>query len=91
METIGTIIALLGGVFVFASALALAFAREESSEVSEWHWGDVFLLGGAISFLRGLICGISDGFTNRKSSNFILTAIFFGSVATAIVGVIISP
>ncbi len=91
METIGTIIALLGGVFASASALALAFAREESSEVSAWQWGDVFLLGGAISFLQGLIRGSLDGLTNRKSSTFILTLIFFGSVATAIVGVIISP
>jgi hypothetical protein len=89
METIGIIIALLGGVFAFASALALAFAREESSDVSAWQWGDVFLLGGALSFVRGLIRGISDGFTNRKSTTFVQTIVFFASVTIAIVGIII--
>ena len=87
MQTIGIIIALSGGLFAFASALALAFTREETSEVSGWQWVDIFLLGGVISFLRGLIRGISDGFTNRKSSAFFLTVIFFASVTIAIIGI----
>lgn len=87
METIGIIIALIGGLFSFASALALAFTREDTSEVSEWQWVDVFLLGGIITFLRGLICGISDGFANRKSTAFFLTVMFFASLAIAIIGV----
>ncbi|WP_353566154.1 hypothetical protein [Haloferula sargassicola] len=90
VDTLGTILAAFGGVFAIASAVALALAKHDRPEVSGWQWGDIFLLGGAISFVLGLARGLSDGFRDRSSSAFILTVIFLVSGAVTAIGVFLA-
>ena len=86
MESLGYILALLGTIFALVSALGLAFARDDSNEVSTGQWFDVFLLGGLFSFIFGFSRGISDAFRDRSSSAFILTVIFIISVFVIAIG-----
>ncbi len=81
---------MLGGVFAFATAVTLAFAKDDRPEVSAWQWGDIFILGGVISFLLGLARGISDAIQDRSSSAFMLTVVFFTSCAVTTVGIILA-
>jgi hypothetical protein len=90
METTGLILAIFGGIFALASAVTLAIAKDDRPEVSAWQWGDIFILGGVISFLLGLARGISDSFHDRSSSAFILSVVFFSSCVITAVGVILA-
>ena len=90
METLGIILAAFGGVFAFAFAVALALAKDDRPEVSAWQWGDIFLLGGLISFFLGLARGISDAFHDRSSSAFILTVMFLMSGVVTTIGVLLA-
>ncbi len=90
METLGVILAMFGGVFALASAVTLALAKDDRPEVSAWQWGDLFILGGVISFFLGLARGISDSFHDRSSSAFVLTVVFFVSCVVTTVGVILA-
>jgi hypothetical protein len=87
MESLGYILALLGGVFTFVSALGLVFSRDDNSEVSAGQWVDVFLLGGLFSFIFGFSRGISDAFRDRSSSAFVLAVFFIISIFATAFGI----
>jgi hypothetical protein len=87
MESLGYILALLGGIFTFVSALGLAFSRDDNSEVSAGQWVDVFLLGGLFSFIFGFSKGISDAFRDRNSSAFVLAVLFIISILVTATGI----
>ncbi len=86
MESLGNILAILGTIFAFVSALGLAFSRQDDNEVSAGQWVDVFLLGGLLSFIFGFSRGVSDAFRDRSSSSFILVVLFIISILVLIVG-----
>jgi len=90
METLGLVLTSFGGVFVLSSALALAFTKDDRDEVSAWQRCDVFILGGLISLVHGLIRGIANAVSDRSSSAFVLTVVFFVSAAVTVVGVILA-
>jgi hypothetical protein len=64
---LGLVLVWFGGLFVFASVLALglSFSKESNSLLEACDW--VFL-GGTVTFFRSLLRGISEGFRDRKSS-----------------------
>ena len=86
MESLGNILASLGAFFAFASALGLAFSRQDNDEVSAGQWVDVFLLGGLFSFIFGFARGISDAFRDRSSSSFVLAVLFVVSILVLFTG-----
>jgi preprotein translocase subunit SecG len=87
MESLGNILAILGAIFAFVSALGLAFSRQDDDDVSAGQWVDVFLLGGLFSFIFGFSRGISDAFRDRSSSSFILAVLFIISILVLSVGI----
>lgn len=86
METVGLIIAIFGGVFTLAFALALSVSKNPENEASTFLMIDTFLIGGIISFFLGLARGISDTFHNRSSSAFAMTVLFTISVSILSLG-----
>jgi|TARA_B110000908_G_scaffold155637_1_gene194019 hypothetical protein len=87
MESLGLILAILGGILASLSAIGLAFSRDDSNEVAVWQWADVFLLGGLFSFILGFSRGISDAFRDRSSSSFSLAVVFIISTLVTAVGI----
>jgi hypothetical protein len=87
MDSLGLILAILGGVVAFASALGLAFSRGERDNSSAFQWADAFLLVGVVSFILGFSRGISDAFRDRTSSSFLLTVVFVISMSVTSIGI----
>ena len=69
MHTVGLVLTIFGGIFFFASAVALSCTRgDEETSVAEAF--EVFLLGGILSFFRDLFRAIAEGIRDRSSAAF---------------------
>lgn len=85
MYTTGLILAIFGGVLLFASGLALACIKTDD-EISAAEAFDLFILGGVIGFFRDLFRSIAEGLRNRSSPAFPPLILFGVSLALLAVG-----
>jgi len=85
MRTAGLIFAIIGGVLLFGSALALSCIKTKD-KLSAAAAFDLFILGGVVGFFRDLFLSIAEGYKNRSSPAFPLLVLFGVSVALLLVG-----
>ena len=88
MHTAGLIIAILGGLFLFGSALALSFVRPDERATTRGIF-EVFILGGIISFCRNLCRGITLGMRDRSSEAYPPLIVLGVSIGLVIAGFIL--
>jgi prolipoprotein diacylglyceryltransferase len=85
MHTTGLILAIFGGVLLFASTLALACIKN-NNKISTAEAFDLFILGGVIGFLCDLFRSIAEGLRNRSSPAFSSLILFGVSLTLLAVG-----
>ncbi|TLD70421.1 hypothetical protein FEM03_11860 [Phragmitibacter flavus] len=74
MQTTGIVLAVLGGLLVGISTLAMSCrATDKASSAAEMF--DIFILGGLVSGIRNFFTSVSDGMKNRSSREFPLVVI----------------
>mgnify|MGYP003381819004 CR=1 len=85
MHTAGMIIAILGGVLLFGTSLALSCIKT-NDKPSAAETFDLFILGGVFGFFGDLFRAIAEGFRNRSSPAFPPLILFGVSLMLLAVG-----
>lgn len=86
MGDLGIVLVVIGILGALVSGLMLCARGEEGDEDSGWWLADAFILGGLISFVRGVARGISGVFHGRGTGDLVLVVVFFVSVVLVVVG-----
>ena len=80
--------AIIGGVIIFACALALSSIRSDKARSASEIF-DIFFLGGLVTFLLDLLRAISDGVQNRSSDAFPLVILLSSGLAIFALGALL--
>ena len=88
MHTTGIVLTIIGGAIAWLSAVALSCIKSDQ-DVSASEIFDVFILGGFITFFRGLFRGISSGVKNRTSAAFPLVILLSSGIAIFAIGTLL--